>query len=253
MKSEEPSIISPEGFHSYMASRRKVPPSRLSVPTRLVVTFHRNMFDTVRKRIRGSFVDWYYARRLAVGNLKGIDIAVLHSFMGSSASSMMLEEMIASGARQMVEVGICGGLVPPARVGDIIVAEEAFVDEGTSGHYFIDARKFSASGKLTEALKGALTKGGLGFKTGGIWTTDAPYRETKTKLHRFQSEGALGVNMETSALFAVGNYRSVDVGSLQVVSDLVGEKVWRPAFHEKVVAERSIAVSNAAIDALLAI
>jgi uridine phosphorylase len=250
MKSNDPAIFSPEVFHSYIAARRKVPPKTLSVPSRLVATFHRLMFNNIRSRIHGHFVDWYYDKRLVVGTLKGTDFAVLHSFIGSSAASMMLEEMIASGVRQIIEVGMCGGMAPSVRVGDIVVADRAFVDEGTSSHYFDSPNEFLASKRLTDALKQALREAGMGFKTGGVWTTDAPYRETRATLRKFKRQEAVGVNMETSALFAIGNYRGVEVGSLQVVSDMVGEKVWRPAFHEKIVAERSVAASNLALDAL---
>jgi len=253
MKSDDHAIFSPEHFHSYMAGRRRLSPESLSVPPRLVATFHRGMFNSIRRRIHGRFVDWYYNKRLVAGILKGTDFAVLHSFIGSSAASMMLEEMIASGARQIIEVGMCGGIAPSIRVGDIVVADRGLVDEGTSGHYFDDTKEFLASKRLTEALKQTLGKVGMEFKTGGVWTTDAPYRETRTKLRRFKRQGAVGVNMETSALFAVGSYRGVEVGSLQVVSDLLGEKVWKPAFHEKIVAERSIAASNLALDALLGV
>ena len=247
----DPAVISPGAFHTYMASRSKVAPQQLSIPPRLMVTFHSNMFHAARRRIRGRYLRWYYGSRLVVGSLRGTKLAVLHSFMGSSPATMMLEELIACGGRQVVEVGLCGGLGPVARAGDIIVADEAFVDEGTSGHYFGNASKFSASERVSEAIKGALADAGLPFEVGGIWTTDAPYRETRAKLREFKRLGAIGVNMETSALLAVADYRGIEVGSIQVVSDVLDKKDWKPAFHEKIVSERSIRTSNAALDALL--
>lgn len=183
--------------------------------------------------------------------MRGTELAVLHSFMGSSPATMMLEELIACGARRVIEVGLCGGLGRATRVGDIIVANEAFVDEGTSSHYFDSPSRFSASEGISEAIKGALAEASLPFKVGGIWTTDAPYRETRAKLIKFKKLGAIGVDMETSALMCIADYRGIEVGSIQVVSDLLGERDWKPAFHEKAVSERSIEVSRAAIDALL--
>lgn len=177
-------------------------------------------------------------------------MAVLHSFMGSSMAGTMLEEMIAFGARQIVEVGICGGLSSALKVGDIIVVDEGLVDEGTSGHYFEDAARFSASNAVTKAIKDSLCEANTDFKVGSMWTTDAPYRETRAKLSRFKKLGAIGVNMETSAMFAIAQYRGVDIGSIQVVSDLVGRKDWKPAFHEKIVAERSEAAVKSALDVL---
>lgn len=246
----EPPIFSPEDFRRYLASRNHVLVERLSVPAHLISTFHRNMFDTVKRQIHGHYVEWYYGKRLAIGTLGNVPLAVLHSFIGSAAAAMMLEEMIASGAREVIEVGLCGGLVPSVHVGDIVVADEAFVDEGTSSHYFKNPRRFSASEELTGTIERTLKKEAIGYKVGGVWTTDAPYRETRTKLLRFRGEGAIGVNMESSALFAVGNYRHIDIASLQVVSDLVGERDWRPSFHEKRVAKQSVLASDVAVEAL---
>ncbi len=208
------------------------------------------MFEAARKRLRGRFLTWYYNRRLAVGNFKGTEIAVLHSFMGSSPATMMLEEMIASGARHVIEVGLCGGLPPHAQVGDLVLADKAFVDEGTSAHYFEDARQFDPSHKLTDWVKRILDREGTSYKIGGVWTTDAPYRETRSKLEKFREQGAVGVNMESSALFAICQYRRIDIASLQVVSDLVGENAWKPSFHEKIVASKSDLVPRVAVDAL---
>lgn len=249
MKSDD-SIVSPDSLRPYLASVSKVSSDELVIPPRLIMTVHHGIFDAAGGRIRSRTLPWYYGGRLAVGASRGVRLAVLHSFMGASASSMMLEEMIAFGARLVIEVGTCGALVPSLRPGDLIVADEGLSDEGTSGHYFEDRTRFSASEELSAGLKGALRRSRMSFQTGGMWTTDAPYRETRSKLRKFVKAGAVGVNMETSALLAVAEYRKVKVGSVQVVSDLVGEKNWTPSFHEKIVESRSRAAALAAVEAL---
>jgi len=41
--------------------------------------------------------------------------------------------------------------------------------------------------------------------------------------------------METSALFAVAKYHNIEIASVQVISDILSEEGWQPAFrHEKV-------------------
>jgi uridine phosphorylase len=246
----EPSIFSPEDFHTYLAERMNLPPERLVVPSNLICVYDGRMFEAVRKRIRGRYVRWYYGERLAAGTLQGFPFAVLHSFIGSSAAAMMLEEMIVSGARKVIEVGLCGGLVPSLRIGEIVVANRALVDEGTSSHYYRNAEAFDASERLTRRVEQTLKKEKTDYEIGTVWTTDAPYRETRTKLRRFREKGAVGVDMETSALFAVAKFRHIDIASLQVVSDLVLESDWKPSFHEKSVAKQSELASNIALRAL---
>jgi uridine phosphorylase len=244
----ESPIFSPVDFHTYLAKRNKQPPDKLNVPAKLIVTFHRNIFEPTRKRIRGHFVPWYYSKRLAVGSVKGVPLGVLYSFIGSSAASMMLEEMIASGARQVIEVGLCGGLVPSLSAGEMILVDEAFADEGTSRHYYEGARRFPTTPELTRRVERLLSGKKIRYRVGAVWTTDAPYRETRTKLMRFRKMGALGVNMESSALFAVGSYRTIDLASLQVVSDLVIERNWKPMFHATEVMKQSLVAANIAVD-----
>ncbi|MCK5429213.1 MAG: hypothetical protein KAI94_07065, partial [Anaerolineales bacterium] len=45
----------------------------------------------------------------------------------------------------------------------------------------------------------------------------------------YGEQGVLGVDMETSAMYALGNYRKVRVANLLVVSDELRDQ-WRPAF-----------------------
>ncbi len=147
----------------------------------------------------------------------------------------MLEELIACGAKSVFEVGIAGGLQPSLKLGDILVVTEAIRDEGTSNHYFQPEVRLKASPKLRKLLIQRLNIKGIKHQVGSVWTTDGAYRETKSKLLKFRSQGALAVNMETSALFAVAKYRNIEIASAQVISDVLSEEGWQPAFrHEKV-------------------
>ena len=50
-----------------------------------------------------------------------------------------------------------------------------------------------------------------------------------SKIEAYGRQGVLGVDMETSAMYALGIYRSVSVCNLLVVSDELWHE-WRPAF-----------------------
>ncbi len=65
-----------------------------------------------------------------------------------------------------------------------------------------------------------------------MWTTDAVYRENRSRMQGLVRQGALGVEMEASALFAVGAYRGVRVASLLVVSDELAGDAWKPGFRD---------------------
>ena len=52
----------------------------------------------------------------------------------------------------------------------------------------------------------------------------------------YQEEGVLTVEMEASALFALGKHRNIEVGAIFTISDSLADLKWKPEFHsEKVV------------------
>ena len=72
--------------------------------------------------------------------------------------------------------------------------------------------------------------------SGPVWTTDAPYLETKEKVSQFVSRGAIAVDMEYSALLRLAHLRNVSLASAFVISDTLGER-WKPGFKDRLVKE----------------
>ncbi len=71
------------------------------------------------------------------------------------------------------------------------------------------------------------------FKLGRCWSTDALFRETMEDIKKFAEQGALCVDMETSACVAVCNYRKIEVCSLLLISDLVHGGSWVKGFSNE--------------------
>ena len=66
---------------------------------------------------------------------------------------------------------------------------------------------------------------GINLHVGGIWTTDAIFRQTRDKVREYSSKGVLAVDMESTALMAVAMYRGAKLGIVHVVTDeLYGEE-----------------------------
>ncbi len=142
---------------------------------------------------------------------------------------MMMEEMIACGGRTFLGLGSVGSLRPEAKIGAFIVPTSCVSEEGTSVHYVKDATSLRPSQRLLTALDSAAKNFDTNIITGPIWTTDAPYRELISKIETYRKQGIVGVDMETSAMYALGQVRGVDVCNLLVVSDELW-KMWKPAF-----------------------
>ena len=148
------------------------------------------------------------------------NVTLTGPFIGAPYTVMLLETLIAWGARKILFSGWCGAISPDVRIGDIIIPDGAIVDEGTSKHYGkVDGSLVRPSSNISESIKEVVRKKGLSFHEGVVWSTDAIYRETPEKVEHFQKKDALAVEMELSALFSVGRFREVDVGAVLVVSD----------------------------------
>jgi uridine phosphorylase len=52
-----------------------------------------------------------------------------------------------------------------------------------------------------------------------VWTTDAPYRETRQQLGRYGEEGALAVGMQAASLFALAQVRHAQIAVVAHVSN----------------------------------
>jgi uridine phosphorylase len=155
--------------------------------------------------------------------------------IGAPAVTTFLEALIALGVRTFVSIGIAGTLQPTVRIGDIIVCNRAIRDEGVSYHYLEAAKYTSPSHSLTARLFQALEQAGHFPILGTTWTMDTPYRETIAEIRQYQQEGTITVEMEAAALFAVAQYRGVDLAAAFVISDSLAEPVWHPQFEAEVV------------------
>ena len=110
---------------------------------------------------------------------------------------------------------MCGAYDEIVRVGEIIAPHKAFVEEGTSLHYYesIDAA-YPNKGLLDMATSL------FSIKNHPIVSTDAVYRQTFSKEQLWREKGAVAVDMETSAVFSVAQYLGLNAVALLMVSDI---------------------------------
>ncbi len=153
-------------------------------------------------------------------------------FLGAPHAVLGLEKMIALGAGRIWLTGWCGSLQPDICIGDLVIPVDAFSEEGTSKHYPIGNTRPETDRGLRGQLSAALKRRGMSAFTGRLWTTDAPYRETRKKVRDFRDEGLAAVDMELSALLAVSAYRGVRLAGLLVVSDELSRLTWRRGFSD---------------------
>jgi purine-nucleoside phosphorylase len=168
----------------------------------------------------------------------GGSFSIIGPFLGAPHAVMGMEKVIALGAQRIWAFGWCGSIQPDLRIGDYVIPMDSISEEGTSAHYPIGGRPPCSDPAVCRSMDALLSKRcGLSCRRGTVWTTDAPYRETPSKVRGFQQKGVLAVEMEMSALMTVAIYRTVAFGALLVVSDELFDLRWRPGFREPIFKE----------------
>jgi len=171
--------------------------------------------------------------------------------MGAPYAAMVLENLIARGAGTIFVFGWCGSISADLAIGDILVVEAGLGDEGTSRNYMETGGDFPLilpDPDLKTLLYNELRKRKVPFKSGTVWTTDAIYRETPRKIEFFRDMGAVGVDMECAALFAVARFRDVKIVAILVVSDELSTLTWKPGFKSKQFKSARKQVSDLVLD-----
>ena len=153
--------------------------------------------------------------RRPVWEFKEYPICFLDGGRGAPQACDTVETLAALGVRRLVAVGMFGAFDPRLSVGEIISPERAFVEEGTSLHYYASIEYAAPDSRLL-----ALTTARMQVKTYPIVTTDAVYRQTFYKERLWREKGAVGVDMETSAAFSVSRYLGLEAVGLLMASDM---------------------------------
>jgi hypothetical protein len=145
-------------------------------------------------------------------------------------AAMLVETLAAWGVRRLILVGWCGSLSPEVPVGSAVVPAVAWIEEGTSRHYLAQPDVSRPDTGWSQRLADACADAGATVSRGGVWTTDALFRESPSKVEHYRGLGAVAVDMEASAFFTVAGFLGVAAAAVLVVSDDLSTLSWRPGF-----------------------
>jgi uridine phosphorylase len=223
-----------------------------AVPQAVIITYQPKLFDAVLAietttplGVGGP------AETVHVLDRTGGSVGVVGRFgIGAPVAAVVLEELIALGARRFVTVGVAGSLRPDLLVGDVIVGAEGIRDEGVSHHYMPPHDRALADPYLSDLVEDALAGAHLRPARGVTWTIDAIYRETVAEARHFAEHGALCVEMEAAALFAIASVRRVAMTAVLCISDSLAGAEWDPDFDSERLARRLWAAFQASVDCL---
>ena len=141
--------------------------------------------------------------------------------IGGPYTVLIAEQMAVCGVKAVVGLASAGRIGRALLLPGIVVADGAVRDEGTSLHYLPPAETVEGDHALAGALTEAMGTVGLPVRQGLVWTTDAPYRETRSQINHWASHGVLAVEMQAASLFAFGQARNIATGLVAHVTNAV--------------------------------
>lgn len=162
------------------------------------------------------------------GYLDGVKVSVTSTGIGGASASIAMEELVKCGADTFIRVGTCGGMQEEVKGGDLVIASGAIRMEGTSREYAPIEYPAVADIQIINALIAGSKEIQSPYHVGVVQCKDAFYgqHEPETKpvsyelLNKWEAwirMGCLASEMESAALFIVGNYLRVRVGSIFLV------------------------------------
>lgn len=225
-----------------------------TMPTHGVICFFQ---DVINHFITLGLAQEIYALRSEIGRhpiyvheVQGQRVALFHPGVGAPLAAALLEEVIALGCRNFVACGGAGVLNRELAMGHLVVPTSAMRDEGTSYHYLAPSREVAASPAAVSAIELTLRRRKVDFILGKTWTTDAIYRETRTRMALRRDEGCVTVEMEAAALFAVAQFRGIHLGQILYCGDNLDSDEWDGRDWQKNWGVREVLVELAAEAAL---
>jgi uridine phosphorylase len=204
---DDPSVFTPDGLLREARRQKGLP--QASVPQVCVLDPDG---DIVRRLVASGVArrdpHWAcYHTDLYRCTRDGTELGLIGCAVGASFAVLLAEQLFASGCGLLVSMTSAGQLARLRPPPYFVLIDRALRDEGTSYHYLPPAEFSHADDRLLEAVNGAFAEMRQPVERGGVWTTDAPFRETAATVEAMRARGLLAVEMEAAALYAFATAR----------------------------------------------
>lgn len=149
-----------------------------------------------------------------IGTISGENVIVCSTGIGGPSSAIAVEELYMAGVRNFIRVGTCGAIRQDIIGGDIVIAESAVRQEGTSLHYAPIEYPATADFEITSALFNAAKQMNKTAHVGVVQSKDSFYGQHSPermpvsdsllrKWNAYKKLGVLASEMECAAIYSV--------------------------------------------------
>jgi len=157
------------------------------------------------------------------GILSGARVLVISHGIGGPSSAICIEELCRCGVHTVIRVGTCGGMAKQVGAGDLVIANAAIRQEGTSTEYLPVAFPAVSDFAVTTALAAAAATVGRNFYIGVVHCKDSFYGQHSPQSSPVSYElterwkawiagGCLASEMESAAIYTICAARGMRAG-----------------------------------------
>lgn len=162
------------------------------------------------------------------GDYQGIKLTTINGGRFAPDTAITTEILCNAQINGMIRVGSCGALKADIKVGDLVIVTTALKGDGVTKYYveddFIPKTDENITQVLSDIASSSLQANGLienAVHTGPCWTTDAILRETREHVGKAVDQGAIAVDMVTSAFLTICQLYNIPAAVILAVSDNV--------------------------------
>lgn len=146
--------------------------------------------------------------------------------IGAPVAAGSIEYLRCYGIKNIVAFGSAGCIVNEFDTRNLVVVEKAIRDEGTSYHYLPANLYVNLNEDLVNKLTAFLNNKKIQNVKATTWSTDAFFRETKKRIAKRLSQGAVAVEMECATLASVCKFYGLDFCQFLFFSDTIKKGAW---------------------------
>ncbi|RIQ30075.1 purine-nucleoside phosphorylase [Jiangella rhizosphaerae] len=155
------------------------------------------------------------------GTYRGERVSVQGTGMGQPSISIYVHELLAEyGAKTLVRVGSCGGLLADVAIRDLVIGISAATDSSMNalrfeGFHYAPTADFSLVRAYVEKAEAA----GARYHVGQLFSTDVFYHDRPELRDRLTQYGVMAVEMEAAALYTLAAKFGARAMAVCTVSD----------------------------------
>ncbi|MDI6605815.1 MAG: hypothetical protein QME65_01530 [Candidatus Omnitrophota bacterium] len=187
-----------------------------------IVPGPRDRLEVLLKKIENPVRNFSFMEySMYTGTYNGIRITAINGGRFSTDTSITTEVICNAGIQNIIRIGSCGALDEKIKIGDLIVVDKVIRGDGVTPYYVDNNFQTCADKRIADTLEQTARDLGAQVHRGTAWTTDALLRETREIVEAKRKEGAIAVDMVSSALLTIAQTYNIKAGSILAVSDNV--------------------------------